>query len=501
MNYSFPYKTLLLIVVRLPSFDEPLENDSGSVAFFARQMLRGETLYNKFHPAHHLPGIYYTYELAFMLFGDNPNTPKLLLIPWTLACGFVLYSIGRKYFDEQIGILSAVFFVLMSSQRGMAGMTVEMEHFANLPLVAGIFLLFFLLHRQAPPWQYIWLGIVGALSVLYKVILVTPMVVAGISILLMAWINRKEAKAWKTMFSQLTWVVIGFILPLGIVATYFASIGLWKRFFLVFELGFNYFDSGVMNSANLPPPFGFPLFWLSINNFVLLFFGLIGIYHIARRASPVRSIGDLTDIIVILWLVISLAMAGLRGGGFAHYCLPIVPPLALSASIEISSIYQRWKVSSERLANLGKGAAIGLIIYLFLWSNYSLYRDYGKYKLNQISHDEFLQKVYGDGFVSQQISNYVKVHTEPDDFIYLWSLYIDVYYYADRLPPIDILWPAYVEATGSPNRIFTPRTKYILVDIPKQGSIPQWLTDGLAANYKLETVIKRTEIYRRQPPD
>src|SRR5215212_184054 len=232
--------TILLIAARLPSFYEPLENDSGANAFFARQMLRGLTLYDVFHPGHHLPGVYYTFELAFKMFVDNPNSPKLLLLPWTLACALLLYLMGRMYFDEQIGIVGALFFILVSSQRGLAGMTVEMEHFANLPLIAGIFVLMVLSRRQAPAWQFIWLGILGALSILYKITFVAPLIVAGISIPLMAWMTRKEAGAWKTMLSRLIWMAIGLIVPLAIVAAYFASLGLWKQFLLIFEFGLNY---------------------------------------------------------------------------------------------------------------------------------------------------------------------------------------------------------------------------------------------------------------------
>src|SRR5512145_946563 len=92
---------LTLILVRLPSFEMPLDPDSGANAFFARHMLQGETLYAKFHPAHQLPGIYYTFEIAFRLFGDNPLAPKYFLFPWALACAYLMYWMGRSFFDTQ----------------------------------------------------------------------------------------------------------------------------------------------------------------------------------------------------------------------------------------------------------------------------------------------------------------------------------------------------------------------------------------------------------------
>lgn len=166
----FAALALALLLLRLPSFEMPLDPDSSANAFFASHMLRGETLYDKFHPGHHLPGIYYTFELAFLLFGDNPVAPKLLLFPWALACAWLMYLMGRSFFDNRTGILSAFFFVLISSQRWVTGMTVEMEHFANLSLIAGVFITILLLRKRAPAWQFIWVGMLGAVSILYKVV-------------------------------------------------------------------------------------------------------------------------------------------------------------------------------------------------------------------------------------------------------------------------------------------------------------------------------------------
>src|SRR5258708_5977632 len=130
----FVISALLVVALRLPYINMLLDTDSSVNAFFARQMLRGEILYDKFHPAHHLPGIYYTFVLAFKLFGDNPAAPKLLLLAFMLAGAWLIFLMGRTFFNELAGILGAVFYIMASSQFYLAGMTAEMEHFANLPL-------------------------------------------------------------------------------------------------------------------------------------------------------------------------------------------------------------------------------------------------------------------------------------------------------------------------------------------------------------------------------
>ena len=119
------------------------------------------------------------------------------------------------------------------------------------------------------------------------------------------------------------------------------------------------------------------------------------------------------------------------------------------------------------------------------------------YKFGKISHSEFHKNVDEDEFVFNEIGDYLRKHTYENDLIYIWSIHVEVYYYTDRNPPIDILWPFYVAATGSPNRVFDPRTKYIVVDKLEKIEHPQWLIDGLASNYHLETIIENRAVYRR----
>jgi hypothetical protein len=357
------------------------------------------------------------------------------------------------------------------------------------------------LRRRTASWQFIWVGILGAISILYKITFVAPLIVAGLSILVAAWTTRNEAGAWKTMLSRLVWMTIGLILPLAIVAVYFASLGLWYRFTRVFVFGFTYInDPHLMGGSDLPRPFGFPLFWMSVNNIALLFFGLMGTYHLIRRSIPLRNMDHLTDFAMALWLVISFALAGMRGGGFPHYVLPSIPPLAFIAAIEIRTTYRNWqKTALRNYALSGAIFLIALVAANFVYTDYELYDQFTRYTLGAISKESFVQKIEPDGYASQEIAQYLKSHTTQNDFIYIWSIHVEPYYYADRVPPIDILWPSYVGATGSPTRIFNPQTKYIVLDTPDRWLRPQWLMDGLAANYKLETVIDDREIYRRNP--
>ncbi|GAB1471043.1 hypothetical protein MASR2M66_19210 [Chloroflexota bacterium] len=485
---------LLTILLRLPTLTLVLDTDSSVNAFFARQLMRGETLYDKFHTAHHLPAAYYTFVLAFQLFGDNPAAPKLLLIPVTLAAAWLIFFVGRSYFNDLTGILGAFLFVLGTSQFYLAGTTAEMEHFANLFMIASVFLFLALLKQKSAPAQFIWVGVLGAVSILYKILFIAPLTAIGVGLFYSAWMERAQVGNIKKLLLRLTAIGAGVIIPLAGVVLYYAHLGLLQRFLLVFTLGFKYANDPSLIIL-FPKPFGFPLFMLAMNNIVLLVISLIGTYRLSRRVIQQHGSENPNDLILVSWLIFSLILAGFRGGGYQHYVLIVIPPLALTAAYEIAYSYQSWqKTSSQKLARFGAGILTALIVLFFLGRNFELYRYYFPSLPNQENTPQHRQA----GQI--EVFDYIRAHTTYEDFIYVWSIDLQAYYYADRLPPIDILWPSYVSATGPPKRIFNPRTKYIVMSDAATFARPAWLLKGIEENYFLETTLNGMELYRRVDP-
>jgi hypothetical protein len=299
---------------------------------------------------------------------------------------------------------------------------------------------------------------------------------------------------------------IGLFVPLAAVALYFISFGLWDRILLIFKIGFGYTSSSGM-LAWLPPPFGFPIFWVGVNNTALLIFGLMGMYRWIRRAIPLRNMESLTNLMLVVWLIVSLMEAGLRHGGWEHYALLVVPPLALAGALEINAAYERWQqIGSRRQAAVGMAVMSALVILNFVIMNYNFFCHFVAYELGTISRQDFIDGYTGtsgtgpDALYAESIGQYLQDHTNPNDLIYVASTNVQIYYYADRIPPVDVLWPDYLFLAGPPEQIFNPRTKYIVLDTPKKIDHPQWLMDGLARSYDLETVIGGQQIYRRQAP-
>jgi hypothetical protein len=132
--------------------------------------------------------------------------------------------------------------------------------------------------------------------------------------------------------------------------------------------------------------------------------------------------------------------------------------------------------------------------------NSRYYHHYVRYRLGLETHEDFVVKGvgWGDSLLRvQRLADYVRERTTPADRIYYWSGDTQIYYLADRRCAIDIIWPLYAEATGSHERIFSPRTRYVILGESNNIPRPDWLHRQLEGEYRLERVIDGQEIYRR----
>jgi len=502
--------SLLVILLRWPSLEQPFDNDSGANAYHARLIVRGEPLYGTHHPAHHTPAVYYTYALAFLLFGDSVWAVKFLLIPWTIATAYLLYRLGVLLMDRPTGALAAFFYAILSSHVWLFGTTAEIELFANLPRTAAILVLMHLTTRRAEAWKFAFVGLLSAVAFLFKAVYLSPLIIAGLVVLIKLWQARATAGAWrKTMMCGL-WTGIGFAIGLLPVVAYFGSLGLLPRFLLVFTLGKSYTHFRQTASAFYQSLLLYPFFGLAVNNAALLIFSLAALLVAFISKLPwyrsQRNEGSPVVCYVSVWYILSFFEAGITCAPFLHYYLLIVPPLALLAAWFLLKLHHNVK-HQVRVAS--RFAATSLLVVLLTITllisakqNYRYYSLYAQYKLGTKAYEDFLLDGWSDSGGAeliriQELSDYIQEHTSSADYIYYWSGGVQLYYVADRRCPVDIIWPLYAEATGPYQRIFVPQTKYIIVGESNNIPRPDWLYTELAGKYKLETVIQDQEVYRR----
>jgi hypothetical protein len=499
---------LIVFLLRIPSLEHPFGNDEGANAYHARLIARGEPLYGTHHSAHQLPGVYYSYALAFVLFGDSLWAVKFMVIIFTIGTAYLLYRTGKLLDSTVLGLLAAIFFVMLSAHNQLAGTSAQNEMFANLPRTAAIFSLLYLHTRQVSPWKFTVVGVLAALSFLYRANYLTPVAVTGFVLLAELWQYRRQSGTWKQTVGRGVWFSAGFAGTLLLVTAYFWAVGLLPRMLLVYPLGVKYVQFRNSVGSNLPPVYQaywpyYPLYGLYRTNVVALVFGAIGLLTILifRRYRSIPAIA------IIVWFLLAYAQTTVARVLFYHYYLLLLPPLAVLASYPIPALY---RLVSRRVPKAGTAAAWVIVLAMLaapIWisveaeDNY--YRQFVRYKTGQQGYDEFLKKgvpVDAEKFLRvQKLADYIQERTSPDDLIYYWSGNVQVYYLADRRTPVDVVWPINVDATGPPDRVFNPKTKYIILGRSNAVSEqPEWLLSGIEQQFTREEKIENEIIYRRK---
>ncbi|MEW5830623.1 MAG: glycosyltransferase family 39 protein [Chloroflexota bacterium] len=490
---------LFVVLVRLPSLGV-FDKDSGAIAYHARQILEGQPLYSTHHPNHHLPGAFYTYAAIFALLGDQFTSVKITLVFWVWLNAWVIYLIGRKAGGDLGGMLASVFFVLATALPSLHGDTAEIEQFANLPLSLTILAAAHILTERKPARWYLLVGILGGISLLYKVTFVHALAAAGITLLVVT-IRLRDRSAWAALYKAGSYALAGFAAPLAAVAAYFAAVGAWPGLMLVFQLGAGYvgrLDSPLYNILL------FPLFLAARANLVLTILGLVGAVQVARKfghaierepaTGPVR-------LMLVVWLVTSVIVAGISRFPFVYYGLLVVPALSLLAGTEIGQLWERSR-GERPLAWVAAVFAIAIIANGIFVSRQYL-GAYLQYRLGNIPEKTFLQEGPTNGrahLESLEIADYVRSRSAPDDLIFVWSDNVQIYYFSGRRTPAYLLWPHYLDETAI-TQALAKKPLYVIVAPKIVFNVPiDYLLREMSGGYALETVTGGHQVFRRTAP-
>jgi 4-amino-4-deoxy-L-arabinose transferase-like glycosyltransferase len=496
----FLFLAIFVLILRWPSLEQPFENDSGATAYHARLIYQGEPLYGTHHPAHHMPGVYYSYALAFQLFGDSVWAVNFLLILWLILSTYILYLLASTIVDKPTGLLAGILFAFLSMDVSFMGSTAKIEQFANLPRIAVIFILVRLLIQKSAPRKYFFVGLFSAVVFLYKAVYFSPLTISAF-VLVGDYIGNKNKPGQVRLFLlRALWIGLGFISAIIPVGIYFGLSGLLPRFFQVFTIGQKYIHIATNDSPVLLA-LTFPFFRLGYSNPTLMVFFLGGIYFLFRCRKTIRNWIYL--IIILLWFVLSYIEASASLTGFVHYYIPLLPPIAIITAwflIDVSRLIRNnLQTKHHHLSIILPGILILSAFSHLIYNNFDTYYYYFRQKMYQDSYEEFILAgfPYSNLQYPIDVARYIQGHTSADDFIVVWSDDIQIYYLADRRCPIDIIWPIYSEATGPYTRIFQSKTQYIILGDMFFEFFPDWLYEELDGKYQLETIIHGLRIYTR----
>lgn len=461
------------------SFTSPWEGDEGEYAYSAWLMRQGIVPYqNSFFQKP--PLILYTYYLSHSLSPFSVWLPRFFAFLFSLATSFLLALTAKKLYGQRAGWLALWFSTLLFATASFDALPANTEKFMILPL-AGLIALFVYRQGRENILIYFSAGVLGALAILYKQIVVLP-----VGFLLIYWLVKKY---WRTKDYRLA-LRSGGIMMAGGVVTAFISLaylighGVFRDFWQE-TVGFNLsYASGIREY--FPGPFlryarvYLQIFWPS----VILLAG--SLFFLKKKYFG-------------LWFVLLfLSLLTVITSSIPHYFLLLFPFLSLIVAGSGASLLDRIKIETDgefwkNLIMTGIIAVIVLVFSMNLGEQFFLKpKEMAKWLWTP-------DNIWGEALL---MAKKIDQYTNPEDKIFIAGSESQIYYFSQRVSAskfnitfafsIDTPWrESYQEQairelkTNRPAAIIVPVGYTGLWDWGKPSILANYLDEEIKANYRL----------------
>jgi hypothetical protein len=262
-------------------------------------------------------------------------------------------------------------------------------------------------------------GVAFGLSFLAKQPALFDGLAAGLFVL---WVvARRPGPFWRGALVEGGALAAGFVATVGAVAGYFALHGALGDFYLYFwSYNVEHYTAVVPVSERLAAlnPFAHNRHYLTANPW--LFAGVVGAAALAlasRRSSSEPRTGEPGPrALLLLWFAGAYFGASFSGRNFGHYFIQILVPACL---LTADAVVTAWQVRRLRIA---------VVLALVVGVGYSLQRFGNEATLFQLGRpartDPTLERLLGR----------VRALTTPDQPIFVWGYYPEIYLLAPRRP-------------------------------------------------------------------
>ncbi len=366
------------------------DSDEAAYAYVAEGWLKGEIPYISAYQTKP-PGIYAIYALGLILTPHGfVGIRWLSFLAMGLSVSLLLYWVNTHFRSKRMTLFSAYVGVLLFLNTSIEAEAALTELFA-LPFLLGMFIL------ATPPlplrsFPAFWFGLLGSLGTLITVYTL-PFMVMCLWFSRSCW--RKDARAMKA-------ILTGFLLPLGIVATYFVLAGA---------------GNGIIFSLWVWPSRYAQAYFLSNEGFsnALFFFPYIAPFFVAMilgigwKISPFKQ----EQKVVGVWFGLSFLILFAVGSFFPHHAMLGWFPLAVGGGVFAA------RTVSNRVPQIWSMS--GIMVMLIL----------GVATIATSTHMRWVP----DNPNYAEIGRAIQTLVPEGKPIYVWGYMPQIYWYAQRRAP------------------------------------------------------------------
>jgi len=482
-NTNMKTKKILIIIItvniliRIPALFDPVSyGDECIYLTLGNAFNKGQVFYRDIHD-NKPPMLYLTAALAqanlfwFRLITIIANSLNLCLI----------YLITKKFLKNQkAALLSAIFFAIFSffPEGRIANAEIYMVLFASL----GLFLSLQTKERKKPmPLHHFASGLSFSIAFLYKV----PIAFDYLGFLLAFFFF--PAKKIKNIFSTLAnknlyLNILGFIVPIALSIIYYSLHGAFTP----------YVRSALMQNVGYLSSWGGSNLGLYIR--ALILFALTILLFIFRKKLKFP-----------FYLFALLTAFGLYGvflseRPYPHYLMEVVPWFAVLAAILLTQKGTKRIIIALLLIFL---TFFAVKQYQFWWyPQIPYYKNFLSFISGKKNKQQYFSFFGTQVLTNYKIAKYIKLHTNPNDRVFIWGDAACIYALSDRLPPgrYTVNYHIY-DFNGyreTLNAIKNKKPPLIIMLQNAQKDFPQ-LKNYLAQNYFKINKIDQNQIYKRMP--
>jgi hypothetical protein len=465
---------LLFLILRLPSLFEPYwYGDEGIYLTLGQGIRKGLILYQQIHD-NKPPTLYYLASIFPNLFGF-----RFLLLLFMVPTIYFFRRLALIFLKEKVAYLAILLFVIFSSIPLFEGNISNAENFMLLPTIAG-----FLIFLKAK--KNIHYFIASFLLGIAFTIKIPVFIEFGFLFIWLFLDNFKNLKKnFLKVFIRLFIFGSGFLLPIIFWSLYFFTKNSFSQFLNSALLqNFSYLSSWATGTHTASASSGGLMTRLII---LLISWAVFYFLFLKKKISSQNTF-------LLCWLAATVFGALLSTRPYPHYLIQLLPPLCLSI------FYFRKKTTFYNMTSIISLLFILVIIFSYKFYHYSTFKYYKNFYSLQ-SKNLYYAYFSPDALLYQDVSDYIKENTNPDDNIFVWGDQPYIYAMTNRIPP-GRYTVAYhiVDFDGFNETIDSIKSnfpKFIIYFPMENRSFPQ-LDDILNRYYFLDQKVQSTLIFQKR---
>lgn len=443
------------------------------------------------------PAIYYLNALLFSVFRepiDAVYAARYFLFLTNAFSAIIIFFIGRRFWDDRIGQLSSILFLIGISIPVYQGYYQLTEPYMEFFGLLGIFIFF---KSQKSIYSLIS-GVLFGISILFKQPGVLFLAAIFIFLVLIYRYNLEtNQEIFKYSINNIFWISFGVLIPLSSVSIYLVNNNAFNNF-LYYSFVFivkGYGRAPLIDNALAIQLLSYSIVW------IMSFISLIFIFF--RLYSNRYSFGELFSII---WLLTSIPIFLARH--FGHYYIQILPVACLLASASLARLYSQISIINFKESIKSEN-------YLNIFTIISL--------IGLILSSAIIILIAGYTFEQQslnpnpqiQVANYIRQNTHLNETVLSYPYDPSIYLLSGRNPPINELgvFKVFVKNKGDEcyiiDQIKKNKTKYVIapynlsnyIMLNKNKLDMPDIYYFIAENYELEKIIGKYHIlrYKKMP--